>query len=70
MQALIYNVKMFSRIKRFFGEAQQELRHVNWPTRQEAVRLTTIVIGISVGLSLFLGAFDFLFADIIKKLIS
>lgn len=61
---------MFDKIKRFFGEARQELRHVNWPTRQEAVRLTSIVIGISIGLSLFLGAFDFLFAEMVRRLVS
>jgi len=38
---------MFSWIKKFFSEALTELRHVNWPTRQEATRLTLIVIGIA-----------------------
>ena len=60
---------MFARIKKFFMESQQELRHVNWPTRQEAIRLTSIVIGISIGLALFLGAFDYLFTYIIKTFI-
>ena len=61
---------MFARIKKFFAESRQELRHVNWPTRQEAVRLTSIVIGISLGLALFLGFFDYIFTDIIKALIA
>ncbi len=57
---------MLSRIKQFFSESRQELRHVNWPTRQEAVRLTAIVIGMSVGIAVFLGFFDYLFTDVIK----
>jgi len=57
---------MFARIKRFFLESRQELRHVNWPTRDEAIRLTSIVIGISLGLALFLGFFDYLFTNAIK----
>lgn len=57
---------MFERIKRFFAESRQELRHVNWPTRNEAIRLTSIVIGISIGLALFLGAFDSLFTYMIR----
>lgn len=57
---------MFGKIKNFFAEARQELRHVNWPTREEAVRLTVIVIVMSVGIAVFLGFFDYLFADIIK----
>jgi preprotein translocase subunit SecE len=60
---------MFGRIKHFFKESEQELRHVNWPTRQEAIRLTSIVIGISLGLAIFLGAFDYLFVYIIKTYI-
>lgn len=60
---------MFARIKRFFLESRQELRHVNWPTRDEAIRLTSIVIGISLGLALFLGFFDYLFTNIIKSYI-
>lgn len=60
---------MFTWIKNFFAESRQELRHVNWPTRQEAVRLTAIVIGISLGLAVFLGFFDYLFTDAIKLFI-
>jgi preprotein translocase SecE subunit len=43
---------------------------VNWPTRTEAVRLTSIVIGLSLGIALFLGFFDYLFTEIIKMLIA
>lgn len=61
---------MFARIKNFFAESRQELRHVNWPTRREAARLTSIVIGISLGLALFLGFFDYLFTNAIKLFIA
>ncbi|HVO29008.1 MAG TPA: preprotein translocase subunit SecE [Candidatus Paceibacterota bacterium] len=60
---------MWTRIKNFFEEARQEIRHVNWPTRAEAIRLTTIVIVISLGLAVFLGAFDWLFTNAIKTFI-
>jgi len=60
---------MFAKIKNFFAESRQELRHVNWPTRQEAVRLTSVVIGIALGLALFLGFFDFVFTNAIKSFI-
>ena len=60
---------MWTRIKRFFEEARVEIRHVNWPTRTEAIRLTTIVIGIALGLALFLGFFDWLFTNLIKNFI-
>ncbi len=60
---------MFSRIKKFFAESRQELRHVNWPSRQEAVRLTAIVVVMSVSLAAFLGLFDYLFTNLIKSLV-
>ena len=60
---------MFLSIKKFFSEARTELRHVNWPTRDEAIRLTLIVIGISVGMAVFLGGFDYLFSFLIKNFI-
>jgi preprotein translocase subunit SecE len=60
---------MFARIGKFFSEAKNEIRHVNWPTRQEATRLTLIVIGIAVALAVFLGSFDYLFSFLIKNFI-
>ncbi len=60
---------MFAKITGFFKESEQELRHVNWPTRDEAMRLTGVVVGISLGLAVFLGAFDYLFAYLIKTFV-
>lgn len=60
---------MFSRITKFFSEARQELRHVNWPTRQEALYLTFVVIGMTVGIALFLGLADYVFSYLIKNFI-
>jgi len=60
---------MFSRIKNFFQESRQELKRVNWPTPRETARLTGIVIGLAVGVAVFLGALDFLFVYIIKIVI-
>lgn len=65
----VFYLKMIGKIKTFFAEAKHELKHVNWPTRQETIRLTGVVIGISVGLALFLGLFDAIFIDLIKRLV-
>lgn len=59
-----------SRLKKFLQESREEFRHVNWPTRQEATRLTTIVVGLSVGLSAFLGFFDFVFTTVVRTIIT
>ncbi len=60
---------MWERIKTFFIESRKELRHVNWPTRQEAVRLTAVVIVISLGIAVFLGLFDYVFAYALQSFI-
>jgi len=43
----------------FLSESRFELRKVIWPTRQEAIRMTWVVIVVVVILSLVLGGFDF-----------
>lgn len=60
---------MFGKVKKFFEESRVEFRHINWPTRDEAIRLTSIVIGISIGLAAVLGAFDYFFVNVVKYLV-
>lgn len=61
---------MFAKVKTFFEEARVEFRHVNWPTRAEAMRLTGVVIGLSIALAVFLGAFDYLFTQGVAYLVN
>lgn len=53
----------------FIQEARQELRRVNWPTREETIRLTLVVIVLSVAVAFFLGILDFIFLYGLKFLI-
>ena len=41
--------------RRFFSDSMFELRKVVWPTRQEAIRMTWVVIVVVIILSLLLG---------------
>ena len=43
---------------RFFAEVYGELRKAEWPTREEAIRLTGIVIAIALSIGALLGAID------------
>ena len=47
---------------RFVRETQSELRKVTWPTREEVIRLTVVVIVLSAVASVVLFAADALFA--------
>ena len=53
----------------YFKEVKVEVKKVNWPTRQETLRYTLIVIGISVGVAMFLGGIDFIFTAGLNKFI-
>lgn len=60
----------FKKLSTFVQESKNELRKVNWPSREETIRYTIFVIVISIALSLFLGAWDAIFLRIVKFLIS
>jgi preprotein translocase subunit SecE len=49
----------------FFREVRDELKKVVWPTRQEVIRLTFVVIAASLIVGLFLGGLDFVFVKLI-----
>ncbi|MEK7565900.1 MAG: preprotein translocase subunit SecE [Patescibacteria group bacterium] len=46
----------------FIKEVSAELKKVRWPTRREAIRLTAVVIGVSVIVGIYLGGLDYIFA--------
>ena len=50
-----------NRIQRYFRETIGELRKVSWPTRQEAINLTIVVLIVIISMSAFLGLLDFFF---------
>jgi len=56
-------------IIRYFQETREELRKVTWPSREEAWRLTLIVLGVTVAFMIFLGSLDFLFQKLASLLL-
>ena len=51
-------VKKQNAVQRYFSETAGELRKVSWPTRQEAVQLTIIVLLVMVFMGVLLGLVD------------
>ena len=43
---------------RFIGETVSELRRVTWPSREETIRLTTMVVAVAGAVGIFLGLVD------------
>ena len=50
----------------FFRETWSEYRKVVWPTRRDVVRLTTIVIILTITLGIILGGIDYGFTRLIE----
>lgn len=57
-------------VSRYFRETRGELRKVTWPTREEAWRLTAIVLAVSLAMAIFLWFFDFIFSGAFELLLS
>jgi preprotein translocase subunit SecE len=53
----------------FLKETREELKKVVWPTRDEVVRLTGVVIIISVIVGVFLGGLDYILTNLLTLII-
>ena len=56
------------RIIQFFQESFAELRKVTWPSRDEAVASTKVVLVSSIIIALFLGLVDFILFKFVDAL--
>jgi preprotein translocase subunit SecE len=52
-------------LQRYFRETIGELRKVSWPTRQEAINLTIVVLIVVIAMSAILGVLDVIFSRVI-----
>lgn len=53
------------RAKQFFSDAKLELKKVTWPTRQQTMTSTWVVLAVTAVLSIFLGLVDLAFSKVI-----
>ncbi len=53
----------------YLSETRNEMKHMNWPTKSQAVRYTLLVIGLSVVFAIILALADKLFAFGLQKFI-
>ena len=51
---------------RFFGDVIAELKKVVWPTRQEAIRLTIMVLIVCIIIGVFLSLADWGFTHLVR----
>ena len=53
----------------YIQDIKAEFKHVNWPTKKQAIMFTIAVLLVSGVVSYFLGFFDFLFSMGLAKLL-
>jgi preprotein translocase subunit SecE len=54
----------------FLREVRDELQKVVWPTRDEIIRLTGVVILVSLIVGIFLGSIDYILTSLIGLLVA
>jgi preprotein translocase subunit SecE len=59
----------FEQAIQFFREVKVELQKVTFPTRQETVGSTVVVLALTVIIAIYLGFSDWLLARIVKMLL-
>ena len=55
---------------RFIGEAASELKRVTWPSREETMRLTLMVISVAAAVGVFLGIVDLGFSELMDVVLA
>ncbi|MFH0820084.1 MAG: preprotein translocase subunit SecE [bacterium] len=63
-------MKLFNQLINYVKASRQELKKVSWPSRQETINHSFLVIGISLGLAIFLGTLDYGFTLLVNLVIN
>ena len=59
-----------NKLTNYLKESVEEMQKVTWPTKKETYNYTLVVIGLSIGVALFLGAWDLIFKQAFELLIT
>lgn len=54
----------------FIREVLVELASVKWPTRQETIRLTVLVVLVSLFVAIYIGGLDLAFTSLVSRIIN
>jgi preprotein translocase subunit SecE len=62
-------MQFVARVREFIREVMAEFRKVTWPSREELINSTTVVIAVTVVLAFFLGGVDIVLARIVERIL-
>jgi len=60
---ITYFLEYMNKLTNYIVESMAEMKKVTWPTKKETYNYTILVIGISIGIALFLGLLDYIFTE-------
>ncbi len=63
-------MKIFEATKNYFIGSYAEMKKVTWPTKQQTINYSLIVIGLSAAIAIFFSALDYVFNLGIQTLIN
>ena len=61
---------MISAVKNYIVGSYEEMKKVSWPTKQQTINYSLLVIGLSLGLAVFFAVLDYFFNLGITKILT
>jgi preprotein translocase subunit SecE len=62
-------LKLPKRMMNYFKEVRAEMKHVSWPSREQTIIYTLVVVGVSLATAVYLGLWDYILTAVLKKII-
>ena len=60
---------MLTGLRRYFADSWAELKKVAWPTRETVIRLTILVVAVSIGVGIYIFVLDRIFNTLVDQVI-
>ena len=62
-------MNVISGITNYIKEVRGEMEKVVWPTRGKTIRMSLLVLAVSVVMGIFIGGMDYLFSNILSAIL-
>lgn len=69
MYKVWYNIESMLSPGKYFQEVSIELQKVSWPSRQQTLDMTVLVVGVSLLIGAYIGILDYIFAELLAKVL-
>jgi preprotein translocase subunit SecE len=63
------HITVFAKLTKFIKEVELELRRVTWPSRNDLIGSTRVVIVVSLIMAIFIGVVDRILTEILKLVV-